>query len=139
MITDFLVTEGETPKRLDMFLSFRAPSMTRSAFKRLIKHGRIRVNAEVVKPSQRIQPGDHITMDIPQPGSLVLDEEVIQLDILYEDDVLLVVNKPSGIVVHPASGHWSGTLVNALLAHFQRSQGGAMVEGKRTEPCDVPL
>lgn len=134
MITEFVITAGETPKRLDMFLACRAPSMTRSAFRRLIKHGRIRVNAAVVKPSQRVQSGDHITMDVPPPGPLVLDEEVIQLDILDEDDVVLVLNKPPGIVVHPASGHWFGTLVNALLAHFQRSTGGAHVDGKRTEP-----
>ncbi len=134
MITEFVITAGEMPKRLDMFLVCREPNMSRSALKRLIEHGRIRVNAQVVKPSQKIQPGDHITMDVPPAAPLVLNGEEIRLDILDEDDVVLVLNKPAGIVVHPGSGHWSGTLVNALLAHFQRSRRSVLIDGERAEP-----
>ena len=133
MITEFVITAGETPKRLDRFLVFREPDMSRSALKRLIEHGRIRVNAQVVKPSQKIQPGDHITMDVPPASPLVLNGEEIRLDILDEDDVVLVLNKPAGIVVHPGSGHWSDTLVNALLAHFQRSGRESLSDRARAQ------
>ena len=118
MITEFVVTAGEARKRLDQFLVHRERDMSRSGLQRLIELGRIRVNARVVKPSQKIKPGDHITMDTPQPGPLLVNGEAVPLEILHEDEALLVVNKPAGIVVHPASGNWSGTLVNALLAHF---------------------
>ena len=134
MITEFVITAGETRKRLDMFLVYREPNMSRSALKRLIEHGRIRVNARMVKPSQKIQSGDHITMDVPPAAPLVLNGEEVQLDILYEDDVVLVLNKPAGIVVHTGSGHWSGTLVNALLAHFQHSEKERATVGRVGEP-----
>lgn len=119
MITEFVITAGEKRKRLDVFLAHREPEVSRSGLQRLIELGRIRVNARVVKPSQKVKPGDHITMDTPQPGPLMVEGEEVALDVLYEDNVLLVVNKPAGIVVHPTSGNWSGTLLNALLAHGQ--------------------
>ena len=122
MITEFLVTEGEAPKRLDVFLCHREPNISRSALQRLIVHGRIRLNARTVKPNQKIKPGDHITMETPQPGPLMSKGETVPLEILYEDDVVLVLNKPPGIVAHPAPGNWSGTLINALLLHFQPSE-----------------
>lgn len=129
MITEFVVTAGETHKRLDQFLVNRERDMSRSRLQRLIELGRIRVNARVVKPSHTIKPGDHITMDTPQPGPLLVKGEVVPLEILYEDDVLLVLNKPAGVVMHPASGNWSGTVVNALLAHVQASgEAGALNE-----------
>ncbi len=120
MITEFLVTRGETRKRLDQFLVHREPEISRSSLQRLIELGRIRVNAQVAKSSQKIKPGDRITMDRPEPGPLVVDGVTIPLDILHEDTALLVVDKPAGVVVHPTSGNWSGTLMNALLAHVQR-------------------
>ena len=119
MITEFLVTAGETRKRLDQFLVHREREMSRSALQRLIELGRIRVNARVVKPSHNIKPGDRITMDTPKPGPLVVDGETVSLEVLYEDEALVVINKPAGVVVHPTSGNWAGTLLNALLAHFQ--------------------
>lgn len=122
MITEFLVTPGEIPKRLDRFLVHRERDISRSSLQRLIELGRIRVNAKLVKSSQKIKPGDCITMDTPQPGPLLVSGKVVPLDILHEDEALLVLNKPAGIVVHPASGHWTGTLVNALLAHFQSKE-----------------
>ena len=115
MITEFTVTAGEQPKRLDVFLVNRERDMSRSQLQRLIELGRIRINDQVVRPSQKIKPGDKITMDVPKPEPLELQGEAIPLEVLFEDDHLLVLNKPPGIVVHPAPGNWTGTLVNALL------------------------
>jgi 23S rRNA pseudouridine1911/1915/1917 synthase len=119
MITEFIVTSGESRKRLDVFLLHREPGVTRSQLQRLIEHGRVRINDQIVKSSQKIKPGDCISMDTPQPGTLAVNGKIIPLDILHEDDAIMVVNKPAGVVVHPTSGHWSGTLMNALLSHFQ--------------------
>ena len=119
MITEFLVTAGEKTKRLDAFLVSHERGISRSSLQRLIMAGRIRVNADVVKPSQKIKPGDRITMDKPEAGPLLVENEPIPLEILYEDEGLLVVNKPAGVVVHPASGNWNGTLLNGLLEYLQ--------------------
>lgn len=134
MITEFLVTAGEKAKRLDRFLVCREPNISRSRLQRLIELGRIRLNEQRVKPSHTIQPGDRITMDVPEAGPLELQGEPIPLEILFEDDELLVLNKPAGIVVHPASGNWTGTLVNALLHHFQNSSTGLSALGGRERP-----
>ena len=134
MITEFLITAGEQPKRLDVFLVNRERDMSRSALQRLIELGRIRINNAIVKPSQKIKPGDKITMDVPKPEPLALKGEAIPLDVLYEDDALLILNKPAGIVVHPAPGNWTGTLVNALLHHFQTSGGTVSSIGGKEHP-----
>ena len=134
MITEFLITAGETPKRLDVFLRYREPEISRSGLQRLIEYGRIRLNDQMVKPSHKIKPGDRITMETPQPGPLIVNGEMIQLEILFEDDVLLVLNKPARIVVHPSSGHWSGTLMNALLSHFQTSQDSSVTMEAKVRP-----
>ena len=134
MITEFLITAGEQPKRLDVFLVNRERDMSRSALQRLIELGRIRINDQVVKPSQKIKPGDRITMDVPKPEPLELKGEAIPLEVLFEDDQLLVLNKPAGIVVHPAPGNWTGTLVNALLHHFQTSGGTVSTIGGKERP-----
>ncbi|MBH0182474.1 MAG: RluA family pseudouridine synthase [Nitrospira sp.] len=128
MITEFLITAGEQPKRLDVFLVNRERDMSRSALQRLIELGRIRINNVIVKPSQKIKPGDKITMDVPKPEPLALKGEAIPLD------VLLILNKPAGIVVHPAPGNWTGTLVNALLHHFQTSGGTVSSIGGKERP-----
>jgi 23S rRNA pseudouridine1911/1915/1917 synthase len=134
MITEFVVTAGETRKRLDQFLVHRERDMSRSGLQRLIELGRIRVNARVVKPGQKIKPGDRITMDTPQPGPLLVNGEAVPLEILHEDEALLVLNKPAGIVVHPASGNWSGTLVNALLAHLHAKGDSGTIKGGKAQP-----
>ncbi|MBH0197558.1 MAG: RluA family pseudouridine synthase [Nitrospira sp.] len=134
MITEFLITAGEQPKRLDVFLVNRERDMSRSALQRLIELGRIRLNDAIVKPSQKIRPGDKITMDVPKPEPLALKGEAIPLEVLFEDDHLLVLNKPAGIVVHPAPGNWTGTLVNALLHHFQTSGGTVSTIGGKERP-----
>ena len=119
MITEFLVAAGERIKRLDAFLVSHERRVSRSRLQRLIVAGRIRVNADVAKPSQKIKPGDRITMDTPEAGPLMVNDEIVPLEVLYEDEALLVVNKPAGVVVHPTSGNWTGTLLNGLLAHLQ--------------------
>lgn len=134
MITEFIVTSGEQPKRLDVFLVNRERDISRSALQRLIELGRIRLNDQVVKASQKIKPGDRITMDVPKPEPLSIKGEAIPLDVLYEDESLLVLNKPSGIVSHPAPGNWTGTLVNALLHHFQTSGGTISTIGGKERP-----
>lgn len=134
MITEFIITPGEQPKRLDIFLANRERDISRSALQRLIELGRIRINDQVAKASQKIKPGDRITMDVPKPEPLVMKGEAIPLEILFEDESLLVLNKPPGIVVHPAPGNWHGTLVNALLHHFQTSGGTISTIGGKERP-----
>ncbi|MCA1958449.1 MAG: RluA family pseudouridine synthase [Nitrospira sp.] len=134
MITEFVITPGEQPKRLDVFLVNRERAVSRSALQRLIELGRIRVNDAAVKPSHKIKPGDTITMDIPKPEPLELKGEAIPLEVLYEDEAVLVLNKPAGIVVHPAPGNWTGTLVNALLHHFDVSGGTLSTVGGKERP-----
>lgn len=134
MQTEFVVTAGEQPKRLDVFLVNREPKLSRSAIQRLIEQGRVKINGQVVRPSQKIKPGDVIAFDIPKAEPLELKGESIALEILHEDDALLVLNKPADLVVHPAPGHWSGTLVNALLYHFQMSGGTVSTIGGRERP-----
>ncbi|MCP9438698.1 MAG: RluA family pseudouridine synthase, partial [Nitrospira sp.] len=134
MITEFVITSGEQPKRLDVFLVNRERAISRSALQRLIELGRIRVNHAAVKPSHKIKPGDIVTMDIPKPEPLELKGEAIPLEVLYEDEAVLVLNKPAGIVVHPAPGNWTGTLVNALLHHFDVSGGTLSTVGGKERP-----
>lgn len=134
MQTEFVVTAGEQPKRLDVFLVNREPKISRSAIQRLIEQGRVKINGQVVKPSQKIKPGDTIAFDIPKAEPLELKGESIPLEILHEDDALLVLNKPADLVVHPAPGHWSGTLVNALLHHFEMSGGTVSTIGGMERP-----
>jgi 23S rRNA pseudouridine1911/1915/1917 synthase len=132
--TELTVTAGETPKRLDIFLANRDPALSRAAIQRLIETGHIRVNRLRAKPSQKIRPGDQITLDVPRPTPLELRPEPIPLEILYEDECVLVLNKPAGLVVHPAPGHWSGTLVNALLYHFATCGGAPSTIGGKERP-----
>ena len=134
VITEFVITEGEKPKRLDVFLANRERDLSRSAVQRLIEKGRVQLNGEPARASQKIKPGDRITFDVPRAEPLELHGEPIPLDILYEDDALLVLNKPAGLVVHPAPGHWTGTLVNALLHHFETSGGSASTIGGKERP-----
>ncbi|MDR4482156.1 MAG: RluA family pseudouridine synthase [Nitrospirales bacterium] len=134
MITDFIVTGGETRKRLDQFLVNRERDISRSRLQRLIELGRIRVNDRMVKPSHTIKPGDHITMDVPQPGPLLVGGKTLPLEILHEDEALLVLNKPAGVVVHPAAGNWEGTVINALLAHIPNHADAEISNGQTALP-----
>jgi 23S rRNA pseudouridine1911/1915/1917 synthase len=109
------VVEGGS--RLDHYVSSARPELSRAAVQRLIDDAQIRVDGIARKASYRVRAGDSITLRVPPPEPAAPRPEAIQLDILYEDDDLLVVNKPAGMVVHPAAGHAAGTLVNAVLAH----------------------
>lgn len=103
--------------RLDKVLSDMMPDESRSQLKQAIDEDRVLVNQKVEKPKYQVQPGDHIEVTIPDPVALDLEPENIPLDIVYEDDDVIVVNKPAGMVVHPSPGHPDHTLVNALLYH----------------------
>ncbi|MBR1797711.1 MAG: RluA family pseudouridine synthase [Clostridiales bacterium] len=104
--------------RLDVFISSRIDSYTRSYFTGLINDGKVLVNGKTVtKAGFKVSPGDTVTVDIPEPLNTETKPQDIPLDILYEDEDLIIINKPQGMVVHPGAGHHDGTLVNALLKH----------------------
>jgi 23S rRNA pseudouridine1911/1915/1917 synthase len=108
--------------RLDKVVADAFPDFTRSQVTDWVRDGLVTVNGAVKKAKYGVKPGDDVTVDVPAPVVLDLQPEDLPLDIVYEDDDLLVVNKPQGMVVHPAAGHASGTLVNALLFHTPLSQ-----------------
>ncbi len=126
MQTDFLISTGEQPKRLDLFLVNREPKLSRSAVQRLISAGRVRVNHRSARASQKIKPGDVVSLDRPKAAPLLVDGQPTALDILFEDSACLVVNKPAGVAAHPGPGHWNDTLLNALLDHAGRTGAVAM-------------
>jgi 23S rRNA pseudouridine1911/1915/1917 synthase len=132
--TEFIVTAGESPKRLDHFLANREPYYSRTALQRLIEDGHITVDNHVVKPSHKVKPGNRILLVVPRPEPLDIQPEPIPLHILHEDEALLVVNKPAGLVVHPAPGHWTGTMVNALLHHMQSGEEHLSSIGGKERP-----
>lgn len=114
--------EGEQ-SRIDVFLSENL-NLTRSAIQKLIDGRNVTVNGIFPGKSYKLKLNDEITITIPEPEPLSIEAENIPLDIIYEDDFLLVVNKPKGMVVHPAPGNYSGTLVNALMWHCKDSLSG---------------
>ena len=119
------VNEDEAGIRLDRFLSGVYPETSRSALQKRIADGMVLVNGGIVKDSYKIRAGDVIdVMPAGEPEMPSIEPENIPLDILYEDQDVIVVNKPKGMVVHPCPGHWSGTLVNALMWHCQGSLSG---------------
>jgi len=109
------VDDGGT--RLDKFLAEQVADLSRSAIRRLIDTAQVTVSGEPVKASYKVRPGDLVVVCVPQPEPEEPAAEAIPLSIVYEDQALIVVNKPAGMVIHPAPGHRNGTLVNALLAH----------------------
>jgi 23S rRNA pseudouridine1911/1915/1917 synthase len=114
---EFTLTAENPEERLDRFLAKEHPELTRSSFQRLIQEGRVLVNGRATRPSYFPLPGDVISVRLPEEGPLLPQAEDMPVQIVYEDDCLLVINKPAGQVVHPSPGHRGGTLVNALLAH----------------------
>lgn len=103
--------------RLDSWVSGKTSELSRSYIQKLIDEGRITVNGNTAKVNYKVKPGDLIRLDVPPPEKLDVTAEDIELDILYEDKDIIVVNKPKGMVVHPAAGNFTGTLVNALMKH----------------------
>ncbi len=120
----FQAADEDREQRLDKFLCQREPSLTRSYVQNLIHQGRVQVDGEpAVKTGQRLKPGQEISLEIPPPEKLAATGEDIPLEVVFEDEDVIVVNKPQGMVVHPSKGHQSGTLVNALLFHCRDLSG----------------
>ena len=111
------LTAEQTGQRVDLFLTQAVPELTRSAVQRLLEQGLVTCNGKPVKKNAKTAAGDVYTLTLPQVKPTALIAQDIPLDIIYEDADVLVVNKPKGLVVHPAAGHEDGTLVNALLHH----------------------
>ena len=126
MIDTELFTVGDefNSERIDKFLSSAIENMSRSAAQKLIDDGNVRVNFLIVSKNYKVKTGDKVAVVVPEPKVLEAKPENIPLDIRYEDSDLLVVNKPKGMVVHPAAGNYDGTLVNALLYHCKGSLSG---------------
>jgi 23S rRNA pseudouridine1911/1915/1917 synthase len=116
-IKEFLVLEENEGDRLDVYLSTELGDMSRSYIQKLIKEERVLVNNKIEKSKYVVKEDDNIKIDIPEPKLLEVEAENIPLEIVYEDSDVLVVNKPQGMVVHPAPGNYNGTLVNAILYH----------------------
>ncbi len=108
------------PDRLDRYLAAVVPGASRSAMQRHIEEGRVRMGRQKLKSSHRVSAGEEYTIEIPPASLPELKPERIPLEILHEDDFLMVIDKPAGMVVHPGAGHASGTLVNALLGHASK-------------------
>ena len=118
------VDNQENNLRIDKLLSDRIPEQSRSYLQKLIKDGNITVNGSIVKPNYKVQANDLINLSLPEPEEPDILPENIPLDILYEDDDILVINKPKGMVVHPSAGHYTGTVVNAVMYHCNGNLSG---------------
>ena len=112
---EFTVGPEEAGVRIDRYLVGILPGLSRSQIQRLIKESLVRIDQQPVRPNRIVHAGDAIVVEVPPPVSAIPEPEALDLDVLYEDPDLVVVNKPAGMVVHPAAGHARGTLVNALL------------------------
>ena len=124
MREEFLVSWEEEGERIDKYLSALCPDLSRSYVQKLLKSGNVLVDGRQVKASYRLQEGDRIFLDVPEAVEPEIEAEPMDLDILYEDEDVILVNKPKGMVVHPAPGHYSHTLVNGLMAHCKGQLSG---------------
>ena len=118
-IREVLEFEVDSHCRLDTFLAKVCPELSRSYIKKLIDNGFVSVSGKRKKPSYRVRPGDTVRLELPEPEPLDIKPENIPIDIIYEDEDILVLIKPCGLVVHPSPGYTSGTLVNALLYYTE--------------------
>lgn len=123
-IYSFQVTEEYEDERIDKYMALLIDSLSRSFIQKMIKDGKVLCDGEPVKANYRLKTDDEISFQLPEAVEPDILPEDIPLDILFEDDDVLVVNKPKGMVVHPAAGHYSGTLVNALMFHCRDSLSG---------------
>lgn len=119
-----VVDELNMGERLDSFIASKQDNLTRTAVKRLIEEGYIKVNNQVPKISYKIRKDDIIEIDEPEVKQLDIKAQDIPVEVVYEDSDIIVVNKPKGLVVHPANGNWDGTLVNAIMAICKNSLSG---------------
>jgi len=119
------VGEDEAGERLDRLLAARLEGLSRSRLKNLVLEGRVALSGRTIRdPSHRVNAGDVFTVEVPAPAPADPQPEPIALTVVYEDDDVIVIDKPAGLVVHPAAGNWTGTLVNALIAHCGESLSG---------------
>ncbi|QDV27275.1 RluA family pseudouridine synthase [Aureliella helgolandensis] len=114
------VLEAENGQRIDAMLAILLDAYSRVFLRKVVQDGGARVNGEVVKPSFRVKEGQQVELDLPPPPVDGPQPEDIALDVLFEDDYLIAIDKPAGMVVHPAKGNWSGTLASALAFRFQQ-------------------
>jgi 23S rRNA pseudouridine1911/1915/1917 synthase len=122
---EFQVAPAEAGERLDRVLAARVAELSRSRHKALILDGRVAIDGRTIRdPGHHVNAGDTIALELPPPEDAEPQGEAIPLDILHEDDSIVVIDKPRGLVVHPAAGNWTGTLVNALIAHCGASLSG---------------
>ncbi len=122
---EIVIEADAAPERLDAALARRIPSLSRSRLKTLIGEGRVALDGATVKEaSRKINAGSRLVVDLPPTAPAAPEPEAIPLDVLHEDDEVIVIDKPAGLVVHPGAGNWSGTLVNALLHHCKGSLSG---------------
>lgn len=122
-VNEYIVSEEESGKRLDVMLTERIKEVSRSQVQRMIGDNLVTINQKPAKANYKLQLGDVIKVIFTQPKELELTPEKIPLDILYEDEAVVVINKARGMVVHPAAGNYTGTLVNALLNHCDDLSG----------------
>ncbi len=120
----FLVPEEQEDIRIDRYLAETCENLSRSYIQKLLKDGEVLVDGKAVKASYKVCSGDQVIVDIPEAVEPEILAEDMDLDILYEDPDVILVNKPKGMVVHPAAGHYSGTLVNGLMAHCKDQLSG---------------
>lgn len=123
-ILNILTEECDSGLRIDKFLIEKTENLSRSFIQKLIEDGQVELNGSLINKSFKISPNQTITVKVPEPKNLDVKPENIALDIVYEDDDLLIVNKPKGMVVHPAPGNYNHTLVNALMYHCKNSLSG---------------
>lgn len=121
---DIIISTEHKGQRIDKYLSDELEGTSRSYIQKLMEQGNITVNQKTVKSNYKLREQDQVQIILPDPEELNLEPENIPLSILYEDDALLVVDKPKGMVVHPAAGHYTGTLVHALLYHCKDQLSG---------------
>ncbi|MCT4688485.1 RluA family pseudouridine synthase [Vallitalea sp.] len=120
----FLIEAEDAGIRIDKFISDRLPNYSRSFIQKLIKENHLTVNNSAIKSNYKLKVTDEINIVIPEPKELDIVAENIPLDIVYEDKDVILVNKPQGMVVHPAPGHYTGTLVNAIMYHCKDDLSG---------------
>ncbi len=124
MREEYFVTEETAGDRIDKFLAEQYEKLSRSFLQKLLKSGEVMVGGRPVKASYKVAEGDLISFEVPEAVEPEIVPEDIPLDVLYEDHDVILVNKPKGMVVHPAAGHYTGTLVNALMFHCKEDLSG---------------
>lgn len=124
MKQEYIVPEKSSGLRIDKFLTESCPDYTRSFLQKLLKSELVEVNGKPVKSSYKTTAGDTVTFEVPEAVEAEITAQEMPLDILYEDEDVILINKPKGMVVHPAAGHYEGTLVNGLMHHCREQLSG---------------